>query len=91
MKHLFSSAPRNGLYISPDTQDEVINLCGEIIQGVLRAKINLGKYCSIVADETTALVGVEQMLLCIRYIEKEDFLGYAPLIDTTWESIARKH
>lgn len=98
LAQLFNSAPRNALYISPKIQNELIKICGDVIQQHLCEKINNSKCFSILADETTDISGIEQMSLCIRYTEKvsnelvirEDFLTYVPLQETTGEAISSK-
>lgn len=97
-KRLFNSAPRNALYTSPRIQNELISICGEIIENVLAKRINAAKCFSVLVDETTDISGIEQMSLCVRYTEKqgldyilrEDFLSYIPLVETTGEVIASK-
>ena len=49
---------------------------------------------SILADESTDIAGIEQMSLCVRYVDEnmstiqETFLQFVPLYDVTGKGIA---
>lgn len=78
----------NAKYISPTVQNEFIRICGSIIKKNIVQSITESGMFSILADETTDVSRIEQMTLCIRYIDlnkngehvvKEDFLGFVPV------------
>lgn len=50
-------------------QNNFINICGKIIQDQLVDKINQAKCFSVLVDETTDISRVEQLSLCVRYLE----------------------
>lgn len=92
-KHLLES---NICYTSPKIQNELIDICGNIIQQKIVAKINRSGGFSILADETTDISGVEQFSLCIRYVDeivdvltlREDFLKFVPMHDVTGKGLS---
>lgn len=91
-KHL-ENANRNATYISPVIQNEVLTICGEIIQKNLVADVNKSKYFSVIADETLDVSGTEQISLCLRYVNssymlREDFVGFVPIYDLSGKNIA---
>jgi len=88
------------MYISPKIQNNFITICGKIIQDNLVCKINAAKSFSVLVDETTEIFCVEQLTLCIRYLDsvettdtinyilREDFLQFIPVHSTTGQNIA---
>lgn len=86
----------NATYMSPIIQNEIINICGSIIQKKIISSIVDAGVFSILVDETADISGYEQMSLCVRYtkqsetcyIVKEDFLGFFRLEQTTGEYIS---
>ena len=88
------SAKKNAFYTSFVIQNEIINICGSLIQKKIIEHVILSKYFSILVDETTDISNVEQLTFCIRYIDKdnikvcEDFLCFVPISSTTAENIS---
>ncbi|KAL4154001.1 hypothetical protein QTP88_001834 [Uroleucon formosanum] len=93
----------NASYISPMIQNNFINICGKIIQDQLVNKINQAKCFSVLVDETTDVSRVEQLSLCVRYLDnnlniekneinnyvlKENFLQFVPVNSTTGQNLA---
>ncbi|KAF2888183.1 hypothetical protein ILUMI_17990, partial [Ignelater luminosus] len=89
-EHLATSK-KNALYTSPQIQNEIINICGEIIQHKIIEEVKKAHLFSILGDETTDIAHVEQVSLCLRYVDlkdvkhqvKEMFLEYNPTVDVT--------
>jgi len=83
-------------YTSPDIQNEILEVCGQIIQNQLVEKINAAKCFVILADETTDISGKEFLTLCIRYVEesdsacviKEDFIDFIEIENMSGSAIA---
>lgn len=83
-------------WTSPQIQNELIEICGNIILDKIIAKVRRAKYFSILADGTTDIGGIEQFSLCVRYVEKiddreilrEDFLKFVPIVDATGEGLS---
>lgn len=89
-------APNNATYLSGKMQNEIISVCGRIIQKQIISKINRAKCFSILADETADVSGVEQFSICARYYDedfkklREDFLVFVPATDVTGKGLATK-
>lgn len=86
----------NATYMSPTIQNELIAICGEVIQKEIVKDIVKAGVFSILVDETADISGNEQLSLCVRYtkkeetcyVTKEDFLGFTQLKGTNAQSIA---
>lgn len=102
-KHLINHIENqslNAMYISPKIQNNFITICGKIIQDNLVCKINAAKSFSVLVDETTDVSRIEQLTLCIRYLDsaettdtinyvlREDFLLFVPVHSTTGQNLA---
>uniref|UniRef100_A0A8D8THQ5 Zinc finger MYM-type protein 1 n=1 Tax=Cacopsylla melanoneura TaxID=428564 RepID=A0A8D8THQ5_9HEMI len=97
--HLFKNQDSsNARYTSPQIQNEIIEICGNIIKDKVVSKINSSNCFSILADETMDISGTEQFSLCARYLEttgdkgtvlKEDFLTFVPVEDLSGEGLSK--
>lgn len=97
--HVESSA-QNAQYLSPRIQNELIDVCGQLISETVSKRINRAKAFSVLADETTDICGIEQLCVCVRYVDaerpeansvsqlREDFLGFIPVHDLSGEALA---
>lgn len=97
LEHL-STAPKNALYTSPQIQNEIIAICGEIIQRKIINEVKKARIFTILADETIDIAHIEQMSLCLRYVDsenvkhhkiKEMFIEYIPAVDVTGLGLAK--
>ncbi|KAM3843293.1 52 kDa repressor of the inhibitor of the protein kinase-like [Diretmus argenteus] len=87
LKRHLQTAPKNAMYLSPRTQNELIQCCADDIRETLLTKVKEAKFFSVLADESMDISGTEQMSICIRYVSdkdksteiREDFLGFCPL------------
>lgn len=92
-QHLLT-AKRNATYTSWKIQNEIISACNDIILHKLVEKVNEAKCFSVIADETADISNVEQLSLCVKYIDqannsvREDFLQFVPIYDMTGKGIA---
>lgn len=95
-EHL-NTSQKNALYTSPQIQNEIIDICGELIQHKIIEEVKKAKLFAILADETTDIGRVEQVSLCIRYVDftdnkhhrlKEMFLEYIPTVDVSGSGLA---
>ncbi|CAI6376013.1 unnamed protein product [Macrosiphum euphorbiae] len=66
LKNCFENLPKNATYISPDIQNEIINVINSLVIKKLVTKINQAKCFTILADETTDVAGIEQFSMCVR-------------------------
>ena len=55
LKEHLKEAKANATFISPNTQNQLIECCGEIVRQKTLAKIEIAKFYSISFDETTDL------------------------------------
>lgn len=88
----------NALYMSPKVQNELIEICGELIQRDIVKDVNDAKAFSVLVDETADITSHEQVSICVRYTKqsdrpnffvcKEDFLCFVKADDTTGEGLA---
>jgi len=91
--HLRSSS-KVAMYTSPTIQNEIIDICGSIIKEVITDKDNRAGVISLLADETTDIARIEQMSVCLRYIDPDksgvlrDFLQFVPVYDVTGKGLA---
>lgn len=78
-------APEHAKYLSPDIQNELINICGDYVRSQLVQECNNAPCFSLIADETTDCSTKEQISLNVRYVHrpagqsvevKEVFLGF---------------
>ncbi|KAF2886915.1 hypothetical protein ILUMI_19261, partial [Ignelater luminosus] len=80
-------------YISVRVQNELINICGQIMREQIIEPARKFKSFAILADESADISGVEKMSLGIRYVDVitenilEEFLGLVPLKQLNAESI----
>jgi len=75
-------------YLSHGIQNQIIEICNNIILKQIVSKVNESKCFSILADETTDISTSEQLTLCVRYIDKdgnlnEDFLKFIEVENLT--------
>ena len=91
--HLEKPRLRNATYMSPDVQNQIIDVIGkQIIQKDLVNEIIHAEYYSIMVDEVTSH-NQELMPLCIRFVDgnhniREEFLQFSSLSRITGEAIA---
>ncbi|KAJ8939579.1 hypothetical protein NQ314_011074 [Rhamnusium bicolor] len=88
-------ALKKSTYISLRIQNELVNSCNSIIVNILVNKVNASKsFFSVLADEPADISRIEQLSLCVRYVEKEtlnireDFLQFVPVPDVTGKGLA---
>lgn len=93
-RHLTEGDPRTK-YISPKIQNELIEICGKIISDELVKSCNDAGIFGFMADEATDSATLEQMSLCLRFVDRdssdvrEEFIGFAECERTTGESLAK--
>lgn len=84
-------------YTSPMIQNELIDICGNIIIEKIVSKMNSAECFTVLADETTDISGKEQFSLCARYVDdssgspvlREDFLKFVVVGDMTGKGLSR--
>ena len=89
-----STSSQVSQYISPSIQNELIHFCGDIIKRKIVSNVNNAECFAILADETTDISKLEQMTLCLRYVDKttfkvkEDFLEFVAVEGLTGHTLA---
>ena len=92
--HLLSSA-RNARYLSPKIQNEFISINGDLIRKSIVEECNTSLFWSVMVDEATDVSKVEQVSVCVRYVNVKDeelevceeFLGFCSVSSTDAETI----
>lgn len=93
--HLENPCLRNATYISPHTQNEIIDIIGKrIIQNSIIKEVIQARFYSIVVDEVTSH-NKEVMPLCVRFVDvhkdiREEFIQFSTLTRVTGEAIAAR-
>ncbi|KAL4112926.1 hypothetical protein QTP88_016641 [Uroleucon formosanum] len=91
--HLESSC--NIKYTIPISQNAIIDSCNSILLNKIVVRVNEAKCFTVLVDETADIAGLEQVSICIRYIDlksyelHEDFLQFVPTIDASGKGISR--
>ncbi|XP_065643089.1 uncharacterized protein LOC136074678 [Hydra vulgaris] len=84
LEHHLKSSGKNATYISKTVQNELIDICGQIITEKIIKEAKIAKYFSVIADETTDVSHHEQLCVCIRFVclingfhtIREEFLNF---------------
>ena len=71
LKHIITSEGRNK-YLTPQIQNEIITACGDIMLWKIVKNVNASKCFSVLVDETTDISTIEQMAMCVRYVDDND-------------------
>ena len=97
-RHLFENLePTRRRYTSPDIQNELNSIIGELVQNHIVSKINAAGCFAVLADETTDIGGIEQFSLCAcylvktgnRYVLRENFLTFVTVQDRSGEGLSK--
>jgi hypothetical protein len=62
---------RNAIYISPQIQNEIININGKVIRDYIMNDVKKTVAVSIMADEIADILGTEQLSIGIRFFDDE--------------------
>lgn len=87
------SAPKNATYLSPNIQNEFIEICGDFIRSDIIDSCKKAKYFSVLVDETTDISTTEQVSFSVRFVDtdctiQEEFLGFHTTTSTTGAELA---
>ena len=83
LEEFFKSTPKNITHKSKTTQNEIIDICGDLLTKKITNEIRKAKFLSVLADEAADCGNVEQLSLVIRFVDethciREQFLGFLP-------------
>ncbi|CAF4669280.1 unnamed protein product [Rotaria sp. Silwood2] len=88
-----STASKTATYISKTTQNELIEICGDLIREQILAEVKHATFFTVIGDETTDVNTIEQFTFCLRYVFEnkvhEKFISFLPAEDRTGEGLAR--
>ena len=82
--HLHNPKAKNATHLSPQTQNELINIIGyDVILSKIVSDIKEAKYFSVLADEVSCH-NVEHLPICIRFVDvnndiREEFISFIKL------------
>ncbi|XP_062503905.1 52 kDa repressor of the inhibitor of the protein kinase-like [Corticium candelabrum] len=88
---------KNAVYRSPDVQNEIIQLAGLEVRKKIVNDAKVSKWFSVMADECTDAAQLEQMAICIRFVDetsykkfevREEFIGFVELAVANAECIS---
>lgn len=97
LKKFLDTAPKNARYLSPQIQNDLLQLIGKQIQNKILQKVRSSKWYGFIADETQDIVRNEQVSIALRYLHKgknnllsihEDFIEFIVTEDTSGRSLA---
>ncbi|XP_053323828.1 zinc finger MYM-type protein 1-like [Spea bombifrons] len=80
-------------YMSPDIQNEILQLLSHSVLHLIRKKIGNNAF-AVIVDGTQDISGQEQESFCIRYVDQdfyphEDFIGLYQVDETSGSAIAK--
>ncbi|XP_008180592.1 zinc finger MYM-type protein 1-like [Acyrthosiphon pisum] len=90
----FLESPGRIKYISPTSQNAIINACNSVLLSKIVNRVNKAKCFTVLLDETADIAGIEQVSICARYVNREtctlheDFLQFVPTADLTGKGLA---
>ncbi|XP_050062925.1 52 kDa repressor of the inhibitor of the protein kinase-like [Aphis gossypii] len=92
LKSILQKEGRNK-FICPQIQNEIISVCGDVILKKIVNQVNDSKCFTVLADETNDISVVEQLALCVRYVDKnknlnDNFLKFIPVQSLTGKNLA---
>ena len=82
--HIYSPKSRNATYLSPTSQNDIINIIGyDILRNSIVEDIKEAKFFSVLADEVSNH-NVEHLAVCLHYVDanyniREDFVTFIKL------------
>ncbi len=88
-----STASKTATYISKTTQNELIEICGDLIREQIITEVKCATFFTVIGDETTDVSNIEQFTFCLRYVfedkVQERFISFIPAKDRTGEGLAQ--
>lgn len=89
-----ANGPKNAKYDSKTTQNELINICADLVIKEIVAEVKKATYFSIIADETADISQQEQLAVVLRYYNEErgqileELIGLQVAEDLTGQGLA---
>jgi len=90
----FDTASGKSKYVSHRIQNEIIQICGQVIRNDIVSQVNNSVAFSLLADETADIAGKEQLSIGVRYIDinyvvHEEFIGFSEIHVLNAEGVSR--
>ena len=87
LKSHLSHCSKNGTYTSSVIQNELIKVAGDEVKSSILDAARSAKWFSVMADECIDVATIEQMAICIRFVDsygedfkvREEFIGFVEL------------
>lgn len=85
------------IHNSPKFQNQVVTCIGDYIRNNIISYVSRFSFFIITADETTDVSVIEQMRICVSYVNDttkeilEDFIGFVELPNTNAETITEEN
>ena len=67
-----SEGPRNAVYMSPEIQNTLLHIMGEMVTGRVCSEVLDAGVFSVLADETKDCSKSEQMAIVLRYVDVKE-------------------
>ena len=96
LKEKFFNNPHNATYTSPDIQNQLLEVMGDISRDEVCKAVRNAGFFSLLGDETKDISKVEQLAIVVRYVDiktasiYERFLTYVPLHSLTADSLTKE-
>ncbi|KAE9542898.1 hypothetical protein AGLY_002809 [Aphis glycines] len=81
-------------YTSLISQNVIIDSCNSILLNKIVDRVNEAKCFTVLVDETADIAGIEQVFICVRYIDlkclelHEEFLQFVPTTDASGKGLS---
>jgi len=69
-QHLQTASKNAAKYTSKTIQNDMINVCGRLIQDKILCEVKKARFFSIIADEATDIANTEQLSISIRFVDE---------------------
>lgn len=99
LKNHLESGGKRSLYISHQIQNELIEICSDVLKSKIIQEVKDASAFSVLTDETADISGTEQLSIGVRYLRYdkddkkpiicEEFLGYVPVQELNAQAISK--
>ena len=92
VKDKLKNGPRNAIYTSPNIQNSLVNILGDMVTNVICSGVREAEIFSLLADETKDCSKREQISIVLRYVDNaavshEHFLTYVEAAGLTADKL----
>ena len=95
LERKFRSLPNNAKYTSKVVQNDLLKAAADVVLKTITDEVKDSEGYAVIADEARDISKVEQLALCLRYVNKkleikEHFVGFSELSDIDAKALAEK-